>query len=365
MISRREYLNESVLEAEQAIIFQRAWHLVAMTTDVANHNDFVVASVGGREVLVHNFNGKLVAFTNVCSHRFSAIHLESSGNRALQCPYHRWTYNERGCPHLIPLRKDFTCLNATSIDDLALEPWHLDRCGEAVFVALRPRIGLREFLGVSADWIDRITGNLGNELPRFERVICANWKIIMQNTVEFYHVYSVHSETFAQLVKLPPMIKEQASTPPHIHYIAETRDGLRSAVQEIKIRKVFRGPPSMECQGYEHLLLWPTLTIGHTNGDAYAFFQYTPLDAGRTRLVVRTWLPAFSRSDRLGDAMAGLMRDNIMPFTQRLADEDSAICEAVHRGIRNLPLGREPLFGDGEFLVKRFQDYYAAEMLCI
>jgi phenylpropionate dioxygenase-like ring-hydroxylating dioxygenase large terminal subunit len=361
-IDKDAYLDLSVLTEEREPIFFRTWHLAAMQGDLPNHNDFVVTAVGGRQVVIQNFQGRLSAFTNACSHRFSAIHNVPKGNRPLQCPYHLWSYDEAGAPR-IPLRDQFSFVREADTERLALERWHLETCGTAIFVCLRPPSrSLRDSLGSAYDWLKAVSLNLGLELAKFESVIDANWKVIMQNTVEFYHAYSVHSDTFAPMMKLPPSIVEVNTPAPHIRYIAETKVDERTAQSQARLRNLFRAPPPMSTPGYEHLLIFPGLTVGHTNGSAYAFFQYTPIDAGHTLLTARQWLPAFSGEHPNQEAIANIVGDRIAQFTRRLSDEDKAICEAVQRGIVNIAPERRMCFSDGEFLVQRFHDYYLAEL---
>lgn len=357
------YLDPAVLAAERRRLFLGAWQPVAMLSDLPARNDFVVVTVGGREVVIQNFGDSLGAFTNTCPHRLSAIQTAPRGRRPLQCPYHRWTFDATGRASTIPLREDYACLDDAGPDALALERWHLETCGGMVFVChAPPATDLRGHLGDLYDWIADITSNLGYEIPGFEAVIAANWKVIMQNTVEFAHVFSVHPETFRPLVELPLAIDDRGAIAPHIRYLTAMKDDREFARIDSMLARHFAQPAPLPRPGYEHLLLFPCLTIGHTNGRAFSFFRYTPLAPDSTRLEVRTWLP---RARVESDAIATFCRnmgEQIGGFIRQLSDEDTRICEAAQRGIASAPAGWRMRFANGEYLVRRFQHHYLDAM---
>jgi choline monooxygenase len=134
LIPPLSYHDPAVFAAEQQMLFGRIWNCVGFQHEVAQHNDFVTRDVGGQSVVVHNFNGGLRAFHNVCSHRFNRIHPAGKGNRPLQCSYHGWTYDEAGLPSAIPKRPRFDDLTPEKICALRLKPWQVETCGQLVFV---------------------------------------------------------------------------------------------------------------------------------------------------------------------------------------------------------------------------------------
>lgn len=353
------YTSDVIFLLERQRIFLSMWQPVAMLVDLQHNNDFVVAEIGGKSIVVQNFNGEIGAFTNVCSHRFSAIQTLPKGNRPLQCPYHRWTFDKSGVPRTIPLREDFECLAGEDPEKLALERWHVECCGGIVFVCFKePTSSLREFLGNTYDWLAAITTNLGEELASYESDIDANWKVIMQNTVEFHHVFSVHPETFKPMIELPINILDREAPAPHIRYLTRMNLDKGQTRMDALLEKYFVRPAPVPASGYEHLLVFPALTLGHTNGRAFSFFQYRPQAPARTRLSVRTWLPRLLRDNAVGKEIVATVGAGIAEFIQRLAHEDTKICVAAQRGLSTAPEGWKMRFSKGEFLVARFQSMY-------
>lgn len=359
MIPIDAYVSPEVFSLEIAEIFFSQWQPVAMLSDLVEKNDFIVVSVGGREVVVQNFGDGLSAFTNVCSHRFSAIQTIKCGNRPLQCPYHRWTFDKSGYPSVIPLREDFSCLDGVDLAMLALERWSLEVCGGLVFVCLRrPKQDLRSYLGNLYAWVESVTGSLGHEMESFDVVVKANWKILMQNAVEFQHVYSVHPETFKPMIEFPINITDLSATHPHIRYLTAGKKYKEFFRLDNFFKKYFFRPINQNSLGYECVMLFPCLTIGHVSNHSFSFFQYVPLSPGETRLNVRTWMP----KELVSGSSIENFKNNIIEkteiFIRKLSEEDRIICEAVYRGIKSSSKERHMYFSDGEFLVERFNKIY-------
>src|SRR5687768_6801823 len=99
-----------------------------------NDKDWFTTHVSARSIVVQNFEGELRAFANVCSHRFSAIRREPSGNGILQCPYHGWIYNKDGIPYSIPRKPRFDDMTDERRCELALDRYDLELCGTLVFI---------------------------------------------------------------------------------------------------------------------------------------------------------------------------------------------------------------------------------------
>ena len=123
LIPPAAYHSPEAFAAEQTKLFQRTWACVGFQRDLQKHNDFISREVGGLSVVVHNFNGELKAFHNVCSHRFNRIHTAPKGNRPLQCAYHGWIYDSAGLPSAIPKRPRFDDLTPERICGLRLASW--------------------------------------------------------------------------------------------------------------------------------------------------------------------------------------------------------------------------------------------------
>ncbi len=110
------------------------WFHLCMADDLASPNAFVTTRVGAVPLVAQNIKGRVVAFRNVCTHRFAVIHGEPSGCGPLRCPYHGWSFDADGVPVGLPFNPTDFQLEAEGRRRLALHPASLASCGRLVFV---------------------------------------------------------------------------------------------------------------------------------------------------------------------------------------------------------------------------------------
>jgi phenylpropionate dioxygenase-like ring-hydroxylating dioxygenase large terminal subunit len=355
----RSYTGARRFERELTRLFERGWHLACLRRDAPNHDDYVLTHVGRRGVIVQNVAGELRAFSNVCPHRFSAIRNATRGNAALRCPYHSWSFDGEGSAVGIPHRHG---LELAGEARPRLERWQLGIVGELVFVALRAEQTLANFLGPLASRLAELSSSFDTEVDDLSQEIRANWKLIMQNTLEFDHVFSVHEQTFARLVKRPVDLEEMAAANPNIAYRAVLRDDRHQRGIERKIDALFARAVPERIPGYAHALLFPSTTIGTTENHHVTVVTYHPVSAERTTMRARTFLL------RIADLAPHetAMRDAVVPgelaFTRQLFEEDRRACEQVQRGVAQRPSNMRGVLLPNEHLVMRFQQNYLEAM---
>lgn len=212
------YTSPDFHEFERERVFARSWVPVCVTEEVAEPGAFVVCEVAGRSLLVcRNRAGQLRAHHNVCRHRGARLCMEERGRveRFFQCPYHAWAYDldgaclgtplftpEAGIPEEQQGIFDMSEVQAFDRADHGLFPVRVDSWGCLVFVCLDAGAPpLEEELG---DLPARLAGyRLGEHrlLRRVEYEIDADWKLVAENFMEYYHLPWVHPG----LVKVSPM----------------------------------------------------------------------------------------------------------------------------------------------------------------
>jgi phenylpropionate dioxygenase-like ring-hydroxylating dioxygenase large terminal subunit len=212
------YTSEEFHALERELVFARSWVPAAVVDEVAEPGDFVVCEVAGRSlILCRDREGELRAHHNVCRHRGSRLCLEPKGHvkRFFQCPYHAWAYGldgeclgtplftpEAGVPADQEGAFDMSDVRDFDKADYGLHPARVDVLGPVVFVCLDPDApSLSDELG---DLATRLEGyRLGDQrlLRRVDYEIEANWKLIGENFMEYYHLPWVHPG----LVKVSPL----------------------------------------------------------------------------------------------------------------------------------------------------------------
>ena len=190
------YTSPDVYRVEREQIFLRKWLCVGREEEVAAPGDYFASRIMGEPFLVvRNSDGKINAFSNSCRHRGVEVASGRGSTNQFSCPYHAWTYNLDG--HLLgaPLMREAkTDLSGYALPSLAVETWqgwvfiNFDRDAEPLTSAIAEFID--EFGFLSADQC-RLAHTFSTELG-------CNWKFVVENLMDVYHVGTVHAQSFGK-----------------------------------------------------------------------------------------------------------------------------------------------------------------------
>ena len=341
-----DYRDPRTFDLEQVPLFQELWQFAGFQRDLRNDGDYVVTEVGGKSVLVRNFAGELKAFLNVCSHRFSAIRRECRGNGPLQCQYHGWVYDKSGLPVGIANVKEFADITDSRRKELALEEWQVEPCGELIFVRRQGQGSLRDWLGEAWTSVNAIGGALGEQLDCNRMMIESNWKVAVENTLESYHVRSVHPTTFARLSAETVEFRLQG---PHSAWQAaiqpSTQKSLHRLVRQLGVTSKF--------EGYFHQFVFPSLTLATTEGLTYSIQTFRPVSPTRTEFTSYVFA-AVHRGESDARAMLIEACRPAVAFNRDVFEEDRIICGQTQSGIQ---MAREGLEGELSNEERRVSDF--------
>jgi p-cumate 2,3-dioxygenase alpha subunit len=200
-IHRSTMTSVEIMELEKSRIFDRSWLYVGHESEVAQKGDFRRRMVAGRPLfMVRGQDGTVRVFLNTCRHRGALVCRHDEGNsRAFMCFYHGWTYNDMGALTGVP---DFAgyaeCL------DLAkhglMQPPRVESYRGLYFVnfdAVAPSLvdyigdEAREILDQSMESADILGGwEIIKGTAKYN--IRANWKLLLENSVDNYHFRPIH-----------------------------------------------------------------------------------------------------------------------------------------------------------------------------
>ncbi|MDB4986300.1 MAG: Rieske (2Fe-2S) iron-sulfur domain protein [Myxococcaceae bacterium] len=345
------YTEESFVDAERARVFSPAWQPVGLVKELENDRDFLCVEVAGHSVVIQNFRGVLRAFENVCSHRQSPIRTCARGNGPLQCPYHGWTYDEEGRVVGIPQRKSFGHLSSDVLQQLTLDAWGLEVVGPLVFVCRKPtRGGLQQALGELGSELTPLLQRAQRCLDRGSFELACNWKVMLENGLDAYHVPLVHADTIHK----------------HgLHELSRERHGEHSAGRFVAasgarvlraLRYAFPGADISD--RYTHYLLFPNVYVVSVYD---LFLVVSRMDPRRADL---TQFESFVFVTWDGDAGNVALREELnasnAAFFRNGYQEDKQICEHVQRRLRHTH--RRALLGAEEERIPMFHQAWLERM---
>lgn len=202
------YRSREYYSIEQERVYSGGWACVGYTSQVEAPGATLVATVAGQPILVTRDRENLLhAFYNVCRHRGSILVERDGRHDLIRCPYHSWGYaldgRLLGAPYFkgldVPEAERAACevydLQGFRKEDYGLLPVRVASWGCFVFVNLDPDARpLEEWLG---DLPRRLARHPLAELRFVKRKVFeidANWKLIAENFMEYYHLPWVHPE---------------------------------------------------------------------------------------------------------------------------------------------------------------------------
>ena len=307
------YTDEKFWEMECDTVLAENWVFVGFVHEFDKLGDVSPVSVAGKPILlVKNNKEKIIAFHNVCRHRcLKLVDQPKNVGKLIRCPYHAWAYDLDGnlfaSPHFGGTNKQ--------------EPYGFDKSKHG----LEPvRIQV---------WHDWIFINLSNNAPPFEEYamplikqldginfekiypvatlefgeIFSNWKFLIENYIEPYHVQFVHQKTTSQPLK--------------DHYTIVDGMCLGSGV-DLNEEDTSSGNLSVSSR---YLSLFPNFIIGRYFPDQLGVYLNLPLGPDRTtqkRIIYTTEGHELTKNEI----------ENQKKLWWNVHKEDHEICERLQQG---------------------------------
>ncbi|HWE69275.1 MAG TPA: aromatic ring-hydroxylating dioxygenase subunit alpha [Acidimicrobiales bacterium] len=316
------YTSPALLEVERRRLFDRSWSLVGTAEAVAGPGAFLTATVGTSPLLVvRGRDGVLRAFHNLCRHRGVPL-VEGAGHcgRFLTCPYHQWSYELGGDLVRVPQAD-------TQFPDMDAAEWGLHPAAVAVWKGM-----VFAHPDADAPSLASAFGELGTRLEPFlagplaevatvEYTVACNWKLLVENHIDVYHLWFVHSRSLGMY--------------DHSQFGWEllgdnwwSLEPLREPAAAITDPLPWLDPA--ERDGIGAYLLFPNLMLV-TTGSYFATYDAVPLAPDRTRLTLRV------RSTPGADA------EGLVASIRSFMAEDVTICERLQSGVGSSRFGLGPL----------------------
>ena len=199
-VNRVTLVDPRVLELEQRLIFDVCWIYVGHESEVRAPGDFRTRTICGRPVIFCRDSSNVVrVFLNTCRHRGTVVCREAEGNaKHFTCFYHGWTYDRNGALYGLPGQTAYPPSFDRSKFALQEPPGVASYRG-FVFINFDAKaMPLEDYLAGAKEYIDLIidqspSGEMQVIPGAQEYDIRANWKLLVENSFDDYHLLSTHS----------------------------------------------------------------------------------------------------------------------------------------------------------------------------
>lgn len=176
-------------------VFRRQPIALCLSLELPAQGSYVALEVMGVPVLVaRGSDGEVRAFLNVCRHRGAQICPLGKGSaRVFACPYHAWTYDDRGA--LIGRYRGET-FGEVDADALGLVPLACAERAGLVWGVLTPGLALDPDAWLGGMHEPLAALRLGDWHLYTQRDLPGpGWKVTLDGYLEVYHHDSVHGRT--------------------------------------------------------------------------------------------------------------------------------------------------------------------------
>ncbi len=317
------YFDPERFRQERDKVMRTAPQPVVHSSELPEPGSFLRRDFAGLPVFfTRDADGTAHAFLNVCRHRGTRLVDEQQGcKRRFSCPYHAWTWDNRGelvgVPHE---RQGFPELDRSELGlrRLGCSEKHgwiwVWGCSEEAPDVDDCLAGLADDL----DWFDTSNYRI---VHSHESVCSANWKILVEGGIEAYHFRVTHRNTIA-----PHFLDNLSSYErfgPHMRSILAKRSLTELADQPEEAWRL---------RDHAQVLysIFPTNQF-LVQSDHFAWIQMEPLSATSTRIRLNTLAPS-DRLEREEDLAHWAKNHDI---TQTTLAEDFDIGESIQAGLES------------------------------
>jgi choline monooxygenase len=332
----RYYGDPAIHERELVGVFRRSWICVGHACDIREPGSYLTDVVAGQPVFVLRAkDGQTRAFFNVCQHRGHEL-LRGAGRLpgGITCPYHAWSYGHDGQLLAARLTEDVPDFDKR---DFPLKSVRVALAAGLVFVNLDR--DAEPFEEGYAGFQETMLWHL-DAMSEYRRVahyrydIAANWKIVVDNFSEGYHIPVAHP-------RLATLYNTAQGSAIHGPLYSAFRNAGHASYKHMALGAD---------EPYLGWTLWPNLCMLSLPGSKNLIaLRMDP--AGPTRCSERVDIYA-------PEAEASANLDEIRRlFAEIFNQEDIAIVESVQRGLSSMA------YDQGRYVADRKGSWFSESAL--
>jgi len=334
------YTSTEYMMIEKERIFKDKWVVIGVGSSVPNPGDALPYSLLGIPLVTLRDKDNIIrVFHNVCSHRgFKLLDKPCSLKNVLRCPYHSWSYDFEGkliaTPHIGGLNiheSEKFDKSKSNLKEVKSTIWM-----DIIFININNNeIEFEEYIKPLEDrcskFISKQDQNLivrSKDYGYFNLDVKSNWKFIIENYCESYHLPTIH-----------PELNKVSNISDHYHIQGLPNrfagQGSRKYEQLIKGNKIFnsfKNWPKDLSKNSEYIALFPNVMIG-LHIDHFYTFWLEPISINETREHFALYYVGDNSAN--GKELKN-MRKNNKKFWKDVMSEDIKAVEGMQEG-RNSP----------------------------
>ena len=203
----KSYIDENFWKKECETVLSNDWLFVGFAHELKNSGDVIPLFIANKPILlVRNNSNEIKAFHNVCSHRcLKLVDEKKNVGKIIRCPYHAWSYdldgNLKAAPHVGGTNEHKP--KGFNFFDHGLKPIKIHIWHDWIFINFNGKA--KKFEQYAKPLISKFNDIDFTKLKYAATLdfgnINTNWKFLIENFIEPYHVQFVHKTTTNQPLK--------------------------------------------------------------------------------------------------------------------------------------------------------------------
>ena len=328
------YHHPDILSLENERLFERGWICVGRTAEMPNPGDYICFDIVDQGVFViRQKDGSVNAFPNVCLHRCSRL-LEGRGHVSrISCPYHSWTYELGGQLIGAPFMQKTAGFDKS---DHKLKPLRCEIWQGFIYVSLSPdATAISEQLAQLGDVVADF--HMADYVPVYEAhdVWETNWKCLVENFMDVYHLHRVHSDSFSKYGSSEDQTTLLPGGDAFAYHFVQDEPGPHS-VKPHSTNNWLEGDQRLRT----YLInVFPTHLI-QLQPDMLWYLSIQPQGVDKVSIHWAVSIPG-EILDNADDRQAEI--DSVMSLLHQVNGEDKKAVEGVYRGTRSTDARQGPL----------------------
>lgn len=345
------YTSQDWYDLEVERIFMKEWLCVGRVDQVENVGDyFTIDLIGEPLVVIRDEENQVQCLSRVCRHRAAEVIEPGEGNtKRLRCRYHFWTYDYKGQLIGVPEMADTAGFDRKDVclPKLRVEIWE-----GFIFVtfnndadSLGPKLAplskhLRNYrLAELKSFV--LEKRPSEQFPPAK----FNWKLLMDNFEEFYHVLGLHSGSH------DPMPTQESKAADYNDIYCHSWGHIPGAISEGKTLWSPTGAnsiiPKMEGLSKEEqelgqfFLIYPN-TLFFVSPELVGYYQVLPRGPGEVELTLRTLYRPETVENLSNFEAARIAAEANLAF---INNEDMWACESMQRSYNGILTQRSRMQG--------------------
>ena len=203
----KSYTDNDFWIKECDTVLSNGWLFVGFVHEFKKAGDVQPIFIAGKPILIiKNENEEINAFHNVCSHRcLKLVNEKKNIGKLIRCPYHAWSYDLQGnlkaAPHIGGTNNHKP--KGFNFKEHGLKPIRIHIWNDWIFINLNGKA--KKFIEYAKPLFSKFKDLDFNKLKYTATLdfgkINTNWKFLIENFIEPYHVQFVHKTTTNQPLK--------------------------------------------------------------------------------------------------------------------------------------------------------------------